>query len=201
MTKEVWNKESVAKVLEGYAELSGVKVEDFTVTENVKKGDILYIHEEDREIGFCPLMCNNPDMPDDTVRLMLMTFFCALAREPLGLTWWSDCQDHVKILCEKTGIEYIDFFDTEDYVRPVRRKLFPNPKDGGSFFRIGDILRNKAPCSGGCKYTVTDMKLTEEGIMISYRVVPSKYFPDNGRIYIEEEATVFDRFYLYERAE
>ncbi len=196
-----WNIEEAEKVIRECEGLTGVTA-DFTVTDNVRNGEIMDIREEKREVGISPLMCSDEGVPDSIVRQCLFLAFCGMENEKLGLgRLWYSSVEQVERLCVQTGTKFTDFEEVENYIRPVRRRLFPDPKDGGCYFRIGDILRGKAPCSGGCKYTVTDIELTEEGIMVSYRTAPSKYFPDNGRTYTEEEETLFKRFNIYERRE
>ncbi len=194
-----WNIEEAEKVVRECERLTGVTA-DFTVTDRVKNGEIMDIREEKRELGISPLMCSDEDIPDSIVRQCIFLAFCGLENEKLELgRLWHSAVRKAEQLCEQTGTEFTDFEDIENYIRPVRRRLFPDPKDGGCYFRVGDILRGKAPCSGECKFIVTDMEASEEGIMVSCRMVPGRYYPDDGITYTEEERVVFERFNIYER--
>lgn len=196
-----WNMETAEEIIRQCERLTGVTA-NFALSDKAGNGELMNICEEKRQVSFSPLMCNDEDMPENIVKQCFFLAFCGMERDALGIgLLWNNAVEFVERLCTETGTEFTDFEEVESFVRPVRRKLFPDPKNGGCFFRTGDILREKGPCSGGCKFVVTDIEKTEEGIMVSYRILPSEYFPDNGKVYTDEEVKMSEWFRIYERTE
>jgi len=193
MSKTVWTKEKISEFIESVCAL---RKYSFPV-ELTAHEQLIFPFEitgDRRQLRYVLDFFNHPDMSDDIIRSCLVLVVEAYNLEKEGRLYHSELEKACMAVCRELGCEYIEIDSLEEFLRPVRRQLYPGSPEYGCYFHVGDILRCRPELTGGpCRYVITGISgLTDEGIMISF----TKRDDPEGEVFTEEEAEVYRRFMI-----
>ena len=167
------------------------KITEFSSIVECDINNVFQYNAEKNDLIFSSSMCNHIQLPDFVV-VSVLAFICAACAASLSET--NNIQltyTYAKKLCDRYGVKFVDDDSCEEYIRPVRRKLFSDPLKNGCYFSIGDIVRAK-PGGGPHRYKVVDITKSEETdeAIVTIRALDNK----NNKSFTYKEAELYNYY-------
>lgn len=184
MERKLFDRDYIFELYEAIENIEGKKFDaDIRISEELN--DLIMF--DNGVMLFSERMANHPQMPETVVDSVLVLFYCLYFFRELSADYFEKKAEEI---CGVLGMKYIRYDDMEVSIRSVRRSIFPDSKNGGCRFRIGDKLVYRRPGYGRGKYQITDISpITEDGIIITYNRLDSP-----KSVFTDEEAVIFDMF-------
>lgn len=188
--KMVWNENFIKNMLASFDNVSRAVIQ-IHVRNEQSLNTVMQYNADNNEILFSPKICNDELLPDFVVISALAFVYSAIKLELQSFNNILQVRSYAANLCNDIGSKYIDEDECEEYIRPVRRIHFPDSLNGGCYFKVGDLIRERPGSGFAPKCTITAISpLTESGIMISYKLHKSKI------IHILEEKELYQNYII-----
>lgn len=172
--KMVWNENFIKNLIASFENNSRDEIQ-ICIRSEPNLNTVMQYNADKSEILYSSEICNDESLPDFAVISALAFIYSAIKLELQIYNNISQVRKHAANLCDDIGSKYICEDECEEYIRPVRRKHFPDSLNGGCYFKLGDIIRQRPGSGFAPRCTITAISpLTESGIMISYKLYDSE---------------------------
>lgn len=186
----IWDENFIKNMIASFENSSRTDIQIYVRNES-GVNTVMQYNADNNEILFSPKICNDELLPDFVVISALAFIYSAIKLELQSFNNILQVRNYAANLCNNIGSKYIDEDECEEYIRPIRRKYFPDSLNGGCYFKVGDLIRQRPRGGVSPKFTITAISpLTESGIMISYKPLRSK------KLHISEEKELYQNYFM-----
>ena len=194
--KIAWNESSIKNMFSSFDNTLEADV-TFNIRRDSTLNTVIQYNADNNEVLYSQEICNDELLPDFVVISALAFIYSAIMLELQSFNNILQVRNYAANLCNDIGSKYIDEDECEEYIRPIRRKHLPDSLNGGCYFKVGDLIRQRPRGGVSPKFTITAISpLTESGIMISYKPLRSK------KLRISEEKELYQNYFIiYETEE
>ena len=166
----IWNENFIKNMIASFDNSSRAGIQIY-VRSDPSLNSVMQYNADNNEILYSQEICNDELLPDFVVISALAFIYAAIKLELQNYNNISQVRNYASNLCEDIGSKYIGENECEEYIRPVRRRHFPDSLNGGCYFKVGDLIRQRPGSGFAPRCTITAISpLTENGIMISYKL-------------------------------